>query len=273
MRMPTVTVRGERIPSLGFGTWQLEGDACQEAVRHALELGYRHIDTARMYGNERAVGRAIRDSAVPREQLFVVTKLWTDELKADAVAKAVPDSLRRLGLDHVDLLLIHWPSTKVPLAETLDAMTQQQAKGRTRYLGVSNFPPSLLKEALDLADIVCNQVEYHPYLAQDELLTMARDRDLFVAAYSPLARGRVHRDMTLRQIADRHRATPAQVVLAWLVTQPQVATIPRSASPEHRRENLHALRLELSDDELRRISRLARGERLISPEFAPDWEG
>ncbi|HVL81627.1 MAG TPA: aldo/keto reductase [Actinomycetota bacterium] len=271
MQTPCVEVRGARIPALGFGTWQLEGDVCTEAVRHALELGYRHIDTARMYANERAVGKGLRDSGVDRDEVFVVTKLWTDEMRADQVAKCVPDSLRRLGLDHLDMLLIHWPSSDVPLAETLDAMRAQQEKGRVRFLGVSNFPPGLLKEALDLADIVCNQVEYHPYLAQDELLAMAREHELTLTAYSPLARGRVHRDMTLRRIADRHGVTPAEVVLRWLIQQPYVSVIPRSADPAHRQANLAALRIRLDADEMRRISALGRDQRLIDPEFAPDW--
>jgi 2,5-diketo-D-gluconate reductase B len=272
MDTPIVEARGARIPALGFGTWQLEAEACLEAVRHALELGYRHIDTARMYGNERMVGKAIREAGVDRDEVFIGTKLWPDELDPERVAKGTVESLRRLGVDQIDLMMIHWPNPEVPLASTLDALRAQQEKGRVRFLGVSNFPPDMLKEALDLADIVCDQVEYHPYLAQDELLTIARERGLAITAYSPAARGRVHKDMTLRQIADRHRVTPVQVVLRWLVQQPNVVTIPRSSNPDHRRANWQTLSFELSPEEMRRVSALSRGERTIDPEFAPDWD-
>lgn len=270
---PTVDVQGESVPALGFGTWQLSGDACYEGVRHALDLGHRHIDTAQMYGNEEEVGRALRDSGLDREVIFLTTKIPPRNLAPDDVHRSHGESLRRLGLDHVDLLLIHWPSDDIPLAASLDAMRALQEAGQTRHLGVSNFTPSLVDEALEHAPILTNQVEYHPYLDQSHLVEQARRRDLMLTAYSPLAKGRVVDDPTLRTIGDRHGRTAAQVAIAWLLRQDNVAVIPRSSSSEHREANRAVLDLELSAEEAERIADLARGERIIEPPFSPDWEG
>lgn len=270
--MEHIEVQGFTIPALGFGTWELTGETCYEAVRHALELGYRHIDTAQAYGNEGEVGRALADSDVDRDDVWVTTKVWNTNLAADDVRRSTEGSLRDLGLDHVDLLLIHWPSDRVPLEETLGSMDQLREDGRTRAIGVSNFTPSQVEHALDLAPIICDQVEYHPFLDQSELRDLCVERDLMLTAYSPLAKGRVPRDETLGKIAADHGATAAKVSLRWLLDQPNVAAIPRSSSADHRAANLDVFDLELSDDERRRIDDLARGERLIDPGFAPDWE-
>jgi len=274
MNIPTTTldVQGIRIPRLGFGTWELTGEECRTAVTAALDVGYRHIDTAQAYGNEAAVGAALRDASIPRDELFVTTKVWRDDARAEAVRRTTHESLGRLGLDHVDLLLLHWPVEEVPLEETLGAMVELMEQGLTRRIGVSNFTPTLLSEALRIAPIVANQVEHHPYLDQPELRAMARDRDVAIIAYSPLARGKVHEDETLRSLAQARGTTPEALTLRWLIGRPRVAAVPRSSNPEHIRSNFEALSLPLDDEADRRLREMAEGRRLIDPSFAPRWE-
>jgi len=271
-RETTLTVQGITIPKLGFGTWQLEGEACVDAVRDALELGYHHVDTARAYGNEEQVGQALADSGRNRDELFLTTKLWYTELAAVGVHDQVEESLRHLRTEYVDLLLIHWPSPDVPLAETLEAMVQARDAGRVRHLGVSNFPSALLREALRHAPLICNQVEYHPFLGQPAVLDAAREHDLMVTAYSPLAQGEALEHPVLCEIAAAHGRGPGQVVLRWLLDQPHVATIPRASSREHRLANLDVFDLELSEDERGAIAALERGGRAIDPPWAPAWD-
>jgi 2,5-diketo-D-gluconate reductase B len=268
----TLTVQGVTIPKLGFGTWQITGSDCVVAVRDALELGYDHIDTARAYGNEQQVGQGLHDSGRNRDEVFLTTKLWYDDLSAVGVHDQLERSLRDLRTEYVDLLLIHWPNPDVPLAETLGAMREAQEAGRVRHLGVANFPSALLAEALEHAPIICDQIEYHPYLGQPHVLALARERDLMVTAYSPLARGELLHDPVINEIAAAHDATPAQVVLRWLLDQPNVAAIPKAASREHRAANLAVFELELSDDERARIAGLERGRRTANPSWAPDWD-
>jgi len=267
-----VEAAGARIPKLGMGTWQLTGRACADRVADALQRGVRHVDTARMYGNEEDVGHGLARSGVDRDEVFVTTKLWVDELSRDAVPAACDDSLKRLGLDAVDLLLIHWPSREVELEETLDAMLSLRERGRVRHVGVSNFTPTLLERAAAHAPVVCNQVEYHPFLSQDAVLEAARRRDMAVVAYSPLARGRVLDEPLLREIGDAHGKSPAQVVLRWLLQQEGVVAIPKAARSEHLEANLAIFDFQLSHDEMQRIRDLDRDERLIDPEVAPRWE-
>ena len=214
-------------------------------MRDALEIGYRHVDTARAYGNEREVGRGIADSKVDRSDIFLTTKLWYSRLRADEVHEQLEGSLRDLGTDYVDLLLIHWPNPAVPLAETLGAMSELRDDGLVRHLGVSNFPSALLREALELAPIITDQVEYHPYLGQPELLGLARERDLMITAYSPLAQGEVLREPVIGRIAEAHGRSGAQIVLRWLLDQPQVAAVPKAAGREHRAANLDVFCIEL----------------------------
>ena len=259
------------VPALGFGTWQLEGDEAYDAVRTALDVGYRHIDTAQAYGNETQIGRALADSGLDRDEVFVTTKVWKDVAQPSEVRTSTEESLQRLGTDHVDLLLLHWPSDAAPLEATLEAMTELVDEHKTRHLGVSNFPSQPLERAVELAPIVTDQVEHHPYLAIDAIEDVANEHDLFVTAYSPLARGRVTEDAVLREIADTHDRTPPQIVLAWLL-QRGVCAIPKSRSPERIAANHEALEIELSQDELDRITTLDRGLRLIDPPFAPAWD-
>ena len=261
-----------RVPALGFGTWQIEGEECVDAVRDALDLGYRHLDTAEMYGNEAEVGRAIQDSGVPRDEVFLTTKVWWENLSYDDCIRAADASLQRLRTDRVDLLLIHWPNPRLPLDEPLRAMQTLQGDGKITHLGVSNFTPSLLEKAAARAPIACNQVEYHPFLGQDEVLEVVRDHNMMLTAYCPLAQGEISNEPVLREIGERHGKSPAQVTLRWLLQQDRVAAIPKSASADHRRENLDVFDFELSRDEMHRISGLERGEHLIDPSFAPEWE-
>ncbi len=263
---------GIQVPKLGFGTWQITGRDCFEAVRDALELGYRHIDTAQMYGNEAEVGQAIADSGVARDEIFLTTKVLPENLDHASCLRSTKESLDTLGTSYVDLLLIHWPNESLPLEEPLTAMRQLQEEGSVRHIGVSNFPPSFLENAAAKADLLCNQIEYHPFLGQNHVLEAARRHSMMVTAYSPLARGEVANDDVLARIASDHDTTPAQVTLRWLIQQDSVAAIPKATSPQHRRENLDIFDFELSDDEMQQIFALDRGQRLIDPGFAPKWE-
>jgi 2,5-diketo-D-gluconate reductase B len=268
----TLTVQGVTIPKLGLGTWQITGSDCVVAVRDALELGYAHIDTAGAYGNASQVGQGLHDSGRNRDEIFITTKLWRDDLSAVGVHDQLEQSLRDLRTEYVDLLLIHWPNAEVPLGQTLGAMREAQEAGRVRHLGVANFPSALLREALEHAPLICDQVEYHPYLGQPHVLELARARDLMVTAYSPLAQGEVLRDPVIREIAAAHDRSPAQIALRWLLDQPNVAAIPKAASREHRAANLAVFDVELSDEERARIAGLERGRRTINPSWAPDWD-
>ncbi len=266
-----VSVRGERVPALGLGTWQMTGATCTEAVEHALDIGYRHIDTAQAYENENAIRTALTRSRVAREEYFLTTKIWVAN-KAPADVRASSEaSLRRLGVDYVDLLLIHWPGGDVPIEHTLDAMIELRSEGKIRHVGVSNFTPSLLDEALAHTDIFCNQVEYHPFLGQEALCKMAPERDVMLTAYCPLARGRVSNDETLAEVAEAHGKSAAQVTLRWLLQQENVAAAPKAASAGHREANIDVFDFVLSRAEMAQIHGLARGKRLISPDFAPEW--
>jgi 2,5-diketo-D-gluconate reductase B len=268
----TLTVQGVTIPKLGLGTSPITGSDCVVAVRDALELGYDHIDTARAYGNEAQVAQGLHDSGRNRDEIFITTKLWYTDLSAVGVHDQLEQSLRDLRTEYVDLLLIHWPSPDVPLAQTLDAMLEAREAGRVRHLGVANFPSALLREALELAPLVCDQIEYHPYLGQPQVLAQARECDLVVTAYSPLAQGEALHDPVLREIGAAHGKTAAQVVLRWLLDQPNVAAIPKASSHEHRAANLDVFDFELTDEERGRIAGLERGLRTTDPSFAPDWD-
>lgn len=262
---------GTLVPALGFGTWELNGDACVRAVEHALALGYRHLDTAQGYANEADVGAGLRRSDVPRDRVFLTTKVRPSYFAPDLLAGSVEASLAALGVDHVDLLLLHWPRTDVPLEDTLGALHAVRERGLTRHVGVSNFAPSLVVRSVATGPIFTNQVEYHPFLAQDALLRQAEDLDLLLTAYSPVARGAVHDDPVLREIGAGHGKSAAQVALRWLVQQPRVMAIPKAASPEHQRANLAIFDFVLSDDEMARVAALDRNLRLVD-DVDVDWE-
>jgi diketogulonate reductase-like aldo/keto reductase len=264
-------VQGARVPALGLGTWELRGEDCTRAVEHALAIGYRHIDTAQGYANEAEVGAGLRRSGVQREAIFLTTKVRPRHFRRADLLASTEDSVRALGVEAVDLLLLHWPNPDVPLEETLLALHEARDRGLARHVGVSNFAPSLLLRALAAGPTLTNQVEYHPFLAQERLLALAEAHDLLLTAYSPVARGRVLDDPTLVAIGQRHGKSPAQVALRWLLQQPRVVAIPKAASPDKQASNLAVFDFDLDDDEMRRISGLARGERLVD-DATIDWE-
>lgn len=265
------TIHGVDVPSLGFGTYRLTGRACRRGVVDAIEMGYRHIDTAQIYGNESEVGDGLREAGVDRADIFLTTKVWMDSLAPQDVRATTEESLRKLQTEYVDLLLIHWPAPDMKLAETLAAMNALKEEEKTRNVGVSNFTPELMEEALRHAPIFCNQVEYHPFLEQDALLELCRTNDVLLTAYCPIARGKVLRDDALREIGSRHGKSAAQAALRWLIQQDHVAAIPKASHSDHRMENLDIFDVELSDDDMARITSLSRDMRLVDPAWAPAW--
>jgi 2,5-diketo-D-gluconate reductase B len=269
--MTTIEVKGVRVPAVGFGTWLVTGEDATEGVRDALEIGYRQIDTARAYENEREVGRGIAESGVARNEIFITTKVPHDEATADEVDRDADQSLERLGIDQLDLLLLHWPSPDVPLEETLTALDRVREDGRARQIGVSNFPAGLLRQALEIAPIFCNQVEYHPFLDQGRLLELAREREVLITAYSPLAHGKVPGDETLTRIGDKYGKSAGQVAMRWLLDQPGVSPIPKASSHERRRENFDVFDFTLDDADREEIASLPKDVRTANPPWAPDW--
>ena len=268
----TIEVRGVQVPALGFGTWLVTGQDATDGVREALEIGYRQIDTARAYENEREVGRGIAESGVPRDEIFLTTKVPHDDARADKVERDAEQSLERLGVDQLDLLLLHWPNPEVPLEETLTALSKVREDGRTRQIGVSNFPAGLLRQALEIAPVFCNQVEYHPFLDQSRLLEVAHANEVLITAYSPLAHGKVPDELTLRQIGEQHGKTAGQVALRWLLDQPGVSPIPKASSRERRQENFDVFDFALTDEDRERIAALPKDVRTGNPPWAPDWD-
>lgn len=254
-----VEANGARIPSIGFGTWQLRGQDCVAAVQAALSAGYRHIDTARMYANEDAVGQGLRASGLTRDEVFVTTKVWRDQIGAGALEKSAEASLRDLKLDQVDLLLIHWPNAAIPLKESIGALCNAKKRGLARHVGVSNFPVALMEEAIALASepLVANQCEYHPRLDQSAVIAACRKHGLAFVSYSPLGKGGLTADPAIVAIAERLGRRPAQIILRWHVQQGVVA-IPRSGSPAHIRDNFGVFDFALSDADMAAIFALAR---------------
>ena len=268
----TVTVQGTAVPAIGFGTWQVTGRDAEDGVADALAIGYRHVDTARIYGNEDEVGRGIAASGVDRGEIFLTTKIWIEDFAADRLTRAAEDSLRRLQTDFVDLLLLHWPNPEVPVGESIGALAQLQERGLIRHLGVSNFPTAALAEALEHGPVFANQIEYHPYLAQHKLLAQAREHDLLVEAYSPFAHGELLDDPVLREIGETHGKSVGQVALRWLIDQPGVCALPKASSHDRRAQNLDVFDFSLGDEERRRIAGLDRQRRTANPSFAPEWD-
>ncbi|CAM4074802.1 aldo/keto reductase [Palleronia rufa] len=273
--MPVTTIGPAAIPSLGLGTFQMDSGKTAELVRAALAEGYRHIDTAQAYGNEAEVGQGIRDADVPRDQVFLTTKILPENHAADAFRAAAEESLERLGTGHIDLLLLHWPSREVPLSETLPVLDALIDEGKVRFGGVSNFTVALLEEASGILShpIAANQVEMHPFIPQQTLLAGMERLGIPVEAYSPLARGQVMDDATLAEIAEAHDASAAQVSVAWILAKGGIA-IPKTSTPGRLADNLASAELSLTEDEIARIDALARPDgRIISPDgMAPDWD-
>ena len=273
--MQYVEAQGVRIPALGFGTFRLEGAVARRMVGHALEIGYRHIDTAQMYGNEAEVGQGIADSGVPRDQIWLTTKIWPDNFRDGALQRAAEVSVRRLGTEP-DLLLLHWPNPSVPRAETIRALNDARRRGLTKHIGISNSPTALIREsvAASEAPLLVDQVEYHPYLSQRAVLEELRAQGMALTAYSPIAQGNVFSDPVLRRICERHGKNSGQVTLRWLLQQEGVSAIPRSSREAHAKANFEIFDFSLTEAEMEEIFGLARpGGRLISPGgVAPAWD-
>jgi 2,5-diketo-D-gluconate reductase B len=272
--MQFVEANGAKIPAIGLGTWELRGRSCARLVEQALRLGYRHIDTAQVYENEREVGEGLRASGVRRDDVFVTTKVWTTHFAPNDLERSTKESLARLRLTEVDLLLLHWPNPQVPLSETLGALAHVKQLGMARHIGVSNFTVALIEAAVAACPepLACDQVEYHPYLDQTKVLDACACHGLALVAYSPVAKGRIRSDQVLARIGQSHGKTAAQVCLRWLVQQ-NVAAIPRTSRIERLSENIDIFDFALSADEMRQIfeMRSARG-RLTDFGFAPKWD-
>ncbi|WP_412069862.1 aldo/keto reductase [Rubrivirga sp. IMCC43871] len=271
--MTHYSVHGVDVPALGLGTWRIRGDAARRAVEHALAIGYRHVDTAQIYRNEAEVGAGLAASDVPREQIFLTTKVWRDAVAPSRLAASVDESLDKLGTDYVDLLLLHWPVDEVELEAQLEALAAVRETGKARLVGVSNYPAGLLRDALDLVpDLATDQVEHHVLLGQQRLLNIVRPAGMVLTSYSPLAQGEALTNETVRAVAAAHGAGPAQVALAYLLGQDRVLAIPKASSDAHRASNLAAADLVLTDDERARLDALPKDHRTIDPAFGPDWE-
>jgi 2,5-diketo-D-gluconate reductase B len=266
---------GARMPAIGFGTMELPHQPA-ELVAAAIDAGYRHIDTARKYGTEEHVGEGIRASGITRSELFVTTKVTEENAREADFLRSAETSLKALGLDYVDLLLVHWPQPKVPFSETLGALAKAKRSGMTRHIGVSNFTLAMLDEAVRVCPepLVTNQIEYHAYLPQDRMIAALKKYGMTLTAYCPVARGKLLDDPVVGEIAKARRRTHAQICLRWLVQQPIVAAVPRALEQQHIVENLDVFDFSLSDEEMRRISALRKKNIRIAdpPERAPKWD-
>jgi diketogulonate reductase-like aldo/keto reductase len=274
--MQAIDAKGARIPLVGLGTWELRGRTCARIVEQALRLGYRHIDTAQLYENEREVGEGLRASGVPRDDVFVVTKIWPSHFSPPELERAAKERLARLRLTEVDLLLLHWPNPRVPLAETLSALCKVKREGLARHIGVSNFTVAMLDEAnaLTTEPLVCNQIEVHPFLDQSKVVAACRRHGMAVVAYSPIARGGVNSDAVLARIARAHGKSPAQICLRWLVQQ-AIVVIPRTSKLDRLAENAALFDFSLSEREMAEIGGLARSDGRVvdySYDGAPNWD-
>ena len=268
---PDSVERANGMPMLGLGTWENEDpEQCVESVRSALETGYRHVDTAQAYGNEESVGEGIAQADVPREEIFLATKVWTSNLNYDDVIHSTTESLDKLGVESVDLLYTHWPAEEYDPEDTLAAFAELKSQGKIDRIGVSNFEPEHLDEAREVLDepIFANQVECHPLLPQQELREYCDDHDIELVAYSPLARGKVFEIDELSEIADKHDASEAQVSLAWLRAK-GVTVIPKATSDDHIADNWTSLGVDLDDEDIEKIDDIDERERQVDPDFAP----
>lgn len=272
--MEKLHTQGINLPRLGLGTFRMQGDACRVAVESALALGYRHIDTAEMYGNEEPIGAAIAASKIARKDLHVTTKVWNENLSPDAIRRAFDASLKKLRLDRIDLYLVHWPAPNMNLPAMFETLMKLKDEGRTRAIGVANFNIALLKRVVDeiKAPIACNQVEYHVMLDQTPLRKYLASKSIPLVAYCPLAQGRAASNETLVAIGKKHGASAAQVALKWLLDQDGVSAIPKASRKESQQANLDALNVGLDDEDRQAIAGLPKDRRCVNPGFAPTWD-
>ncbi|GHC69079.1 aldo/keto reductase [Limoniibacter endophyticus] len=275
--MHLVTANGANIPALGFGVYRVPGADTLRILPKALQTGFRHVDTAQIYGNEIEVGEAIQASGIARDDIFLTTKVWVDKYRHDDLIASVDESLKKLKTDHVDLLLLHWPKSDVSLSERIGALNEVQKAGKVRHIGVSNFSIALMEEAARLSEtpIVTNQVEYHPYLDQSKLIAAARKAGISITAYYAMADGKVLNDPVLREIASAHGKSIAQVVLRWIVQQDGLITLSKTVTESRLAENFAIFDFELSDEDNQRIAALARPDgRIVNPpDLAPEmWD-
>ena len=274
--MQVVEANGARIPLVGLGSWELRGRACARIAEQALRLGYRHIDTAEMYDNEREVGEGLRASGINRNEVFITTKIWPSHFAPRELERAAKNSLVRLRLTDVDLLLLHWPNPEIPLSETIGALCRVKQAGLARHIGVSNFTVALIEEVVRVATepLVCNQIEMHPFVDQSKVIAAGRAHHMAIVAHTPIAGGRAKNDTTLARSGKAHGKTAAQICLRWLVQQ-GIAAIPRSSRIERLEENITIFDFQLSTDEMTEIAKLARrGGRLVDYAYAgtPKWD-
>ncbi len=272
--MDYIETQGIKLPRLGFGTFRMQGDVCRAAVESALDLGYRHIDTAEMYGNEEVVGAAISASGIERGELHVTTKVWHEHLAPDAIRRSFDASLKKLNLDYVDLYLVHWPSRMMDLPAMFETLVRLREEGRTRAIGVANFTFPMLRRVVEEigAPIACNQIEYHVLLDQSLIKNYLSAKSIPLVAYCPLAQGHIAEQPELVSIAEKHGATPAQIALKWLLDQNGVAAIPKARGEARQKENLDALHVMLDDDDRHAIAYLEKNQRFVHPPFAPEWD-
>lgn len=274
--MQTVNANGANIPALGFGTFRMPEEEVHRILPQALKLGFRHVDTAQVYKNEAAVGDAIAKSGVSRGDIFLTTKVWVDQYKHDDFIRSVDESLTKLKTDYVDLLLLHWPKSDVPLAERIGALNELHKAGKVRNIGISNFNVALMDESVRLSDapIANNQIEYHPYLDQTKVIEAARTHGISITAYYLMADGKVPKDEVLRDIGAKHGKTAAQVALRWAVQQPDVIALSKTATESRLPENFDIFDFDLSDEEMKAIFALAKKNgRIVNPgHLAPEWD-
>lgn len=274
--MDIVTANGAALPALGFGTFRMPGEEVLKILPLALKVGFRHVDTAQIYGNEAEVGEVIAGSGIARPDIFLTTKVWVDKFAHKDFIPSVDESLKKLRTDYVDLLLLHWPQSPVPLAEQIGALNEVVKAGKVRHIGVSNYNTALMGEAVALSDapIVTNQIEYHPYLDQSKVLAAARSYGMSVTAYYAMANGKVPNEPLLADIGARYGKTAAQVVLRWLIQQQGVVALSKTATESRLGENFAVFDFLLTGDEMAAISALARPDgRIVNPgHLAPKWD-
>jgi len=271
--MEYIHQNGEEIPAIGLGTWQLT-ENCVESVKTALNNGYRHVDTAQVYGNEEEVGQGISEAEVDREDIWLTTKVWRDNLNRKELKTSVDESLEKLQTSYVDLLLIHWPFEEMDLEAVLEEMNELVEEGKVKNIGISNFNTEQMEKAQKLSEneLLTNQVEYHPFLSQKEVHQKCLELDMMLTAYSPLARADVMGNKTLKQIGERYGKSEAQIALRWVIQQKQVCAIPKASSKNHIKQNLDVFDFKLTENEMEKVSDLAKEDRKVDPDFGPEWD-